>query len=57
MKDLYSIAMLLAITGILMFFLGFLLLCKDMIIEKQCYELPLNEFYKNKNCIKYVGDR
>lgn len=35
----------------------FLIAFKEMLNDHRCYNLPLNEFYKDKKCEKYWSQR
>ena len=48
----YLICMLISITILIALF-NFI---SNKINENRCYNLPLNEFYKDKSCLKYVEE-
>lgn len=40
--------------GITMICIGIIIQCIDELNKRRCYNLPLNEFYEYKSCMKYT---
>lgn len=51
------IAHILGIIGIVLITIGITLTIIENINKTMCYDMPLNEFYSNKHCMKYWEER
>lgn len=55
MKNI-NIAYACLILGFVMIMAGIFLEVKELLNDHYCYNLPINEFYQDKRCKKYVDE-
>lgn len=56
MSEYLKITLLLSKIGLILLLALAMIIGIDLINRSRCYNLPLNDFYNDKSCIKYVED-
>jgi hypothetical protein len=57
MDNKLKLVVVLLYVGVFLIVLGLFIGILGALHDKRCYELPLNEFYKDKSCRVYRKDR
>nr|DAW20993.1 MAG TPA: Small hydrophobic protein [Caudoviricetes sp.] len=57
MNNWLKLAVIMLYVGFFLIILSFFIGILDALHEKECYELPLNEFYNNISCKPYRGGK
>lgn len=53
MNKILRIEYMLITVGLMMIMIGLFIIALNELDQERCYNLPLNEFYKDKSCLKY----
>ena len=53
MSKVFKIEYMLITVGLMMIMIGLFIILLNKLNQERCYNLPLNDFYKNKSCLKY----
>lgn len=53
MNKILRIEYILSIIGLAMIIIGLSIMILSEFNQERCYNLPLNEFYRDKSCLKY----